>query len=271
MEQEYIESTGIFNVGEYAMQSSVPIVAVIPAAGSGRRMNANINKIWLPLGGRNVLSYTLQVFLASEFIQHIILVVNPAEMEDFERFLDREAGDLVPAFQAKSSKITLVAGGDYRQQSVANALQFLKSWPGWSGEEKRLVVIHDAARALLTHELLEKSIQAGLQFGAAGIGVPVKDTIKQVNPDGLIIATPDRSTLWAIQTPQVFDYHLITICYDQAAGILPQFSDDCGIVEYCGHPVKLLEGSYENLKITTPEDLLIAEAILQARAKNNGY
>ena len=239
-------------------------MAVIAAAGSGRRMKANVNKIWLPLCGRSVIEHTVDLFLSSARIKHIILVVNPLEITDFQKFINR-------TFDSSGiSRISLVAGGDYRQQSVANALQYLESWPGWAGEANRLVVIHDAARALLTHELLENSIQAGFQYGAAGIGVPVKDTIKQVNPEGFIIATPDRSTLWAIQTPQVFDYHLITACYKRVAGILPRFSDDCGIVEYCGHPVRMLEGSYENLKITTPEDLMMAEAILEARARGIG-
>lgn len=249
------------------------IVAVIPAAGNGRRMNANVNKIWLPLCGQSVFVHTLNIFLSSALIDHIVLVVNPLEMEDFQEFIDANfsnrraeaAPKTLPADNA--TKISLVGGGAYRQQSVANALQFLRSWPGWLAAGRRLVVIHDAARALLTLELLEKAIRAGLEWDAVGLGVPVKDTIKQVDKEGLVISTPERSQLWAIQTPQIFDFDLITACYERVAAILPKFSDDCGIVEHCGHPVKLVEGTYENLKITTPEDLLFAEAILRTRAE----
>lgn len=249
-------------------------VAVIPAAGSGRRMNANVNKIWLPLCGQSVFAHTLNTFLSSALIGHIILVVNPLEIEDFEKFLagklSNQTKEVSKAVSAElDSKISLVAGGECRQQSVANALQFLRCWSGWPDDNRRLVVIHDAARALLTPTLLEKAIRSGFEWGAVGIGVPVKDTIKQVDSDGLVVSTPDRSRLWAIQTPQVFDFDLITACYEQVTDLLPNFSDDCGIVEYCGHSVKLIEGSYENFKITTPEDLIFAEAILRSRTLIN--
>lgn len=242
------------------------IVAVIPAAGSGRRMNANMNKIWLSLCGQSVLEHTLNTFLSSALIDHIVLVVNPLEIEDFQKFLSGNfSGKTVATSPQQISKISLVTGGEYRQQSVANAIKFLRSWSGWLSVNHRLVVIHDAARALLTQTLLEKAIRSGLEWGAIGVGVPVKDTIKQVDADGLVISTPDRSRLWAIQTPQVFDFNLISACYERTTDILSNFSDDCGIVEHCGHPVMLIEGSYENFKITTPEDLIFAEAVLKAR------
>jgi 2-C-methyl-D-erythritol 4-phosphate cytidylyltransferase len=242
------------------------IVAVIPAAGSGRRMNVGVNKVWLSLCGQSVFAHTLNTFLSSALIDHIVLVVNPLEIEEFQKFLAGAFSNQEAALSSEHvAKISLVTGGAYRQQSVANALLFLRSWSGWRDANHRLVVIHDAARALLTSAMLEKAIEAGLEWGAAGIGVPVKDTIKQVDADGFVISTPERSGLWAIQTPQVFDFDLITACYEQVAHILSKFSDDCGIVEHCGHPVKLIEGSYENLKITTPEDLIFAEAILRGR------
>jgi 2-C-methyl-D-erythritol 4-phosphate cytidylyltransferase len=253
------------------MYHSAQIVAVIPAAGSGRRMNANVNKIWLPLCGQTVLDHTLKVFQKSQSIDHIVLAVNQAEIRDFERFIQTNpvtgppSESLAGISQREFAGISLVAGGAERQQSVANALQFLKSWPGWSNRSERLVVIHDAARALLTFELLERAISAGLEYKAAGVGVPVKDTIKQVNADGLVAATLDRSRLWAIQTPQAFHFDLILSCYEKVSRLPSNFSDDCGVVEYCGHPVKLIEGSYENLKITTPGDLIMAGAILRAR------
>jgi 2-C-methyl-D-erythritol 4-phosphate cytidylyltransferase len=249
------------------MNNSAQIVAVIPAAGSGRRMNATVNKIWLPLCGQTVLGHTLKVFQRSRSIDHIVLAVNQAEIPDFEKFMPATS---VTGPADNYPGISLVGGGAERRQSVANALQFLKSWPGWSNQPKRLVVIHDAVRALLTGELLERAIAAGVEYKAIGVGVPVKDTIKQVNADGLVTATLDRSQLWAIQTPQVFDFDLILSCYEQVAGLPLNFSDDCGVVEYCGHPVKLIEGDYENLKITTPGDLDLAGAVLKARGRGGG-
>lgn len=128
-----------------------------------------------------------------------------------------------------------------------------------------MVAVHDAARALLTADLLATAVAAGQEYRAAALGVPVKDTIKQVGADGLVVATPERAALWMVQTPQVFDLDLLDQCYRKATAGGLRFTDDCGVVEYFGHPVKLVRGSYENLKITTPEDLLVAEAILRRR------
>ncbi len=265
------------------LDPSVQVTAVIPAAGSGRRMNANINKIWLPLCGQSVLAHTLNIFLNSKFIDHIVLAVNQAETDDFAKFLtaisandspnnhsgvSQNQGSIIT--REKSGRVSLVEGGAERQHSVANALQYLKSWSGWLDKAEKFVVIHDAARALLTIELLEKAILAGLQYKAVGVGVPVKDTIKQADNEGIVTATLERSRLWTIQTPQVFDFQLLVDCYEKVAGISPVFSDDCSVVEYCNYPVKLIAGSYENLKITTPEDLVVAEAILRKRAHEGG-
>ncbi|MCL6591145.1 MAG: 2-C-methyl-D-erythritol 4-phosphate cytidylyltransferase [Firmicutes bacterium] len=239
------------------MNNSFQVVAILPAAGSGRRMGADINKIWLPIDGKRMITYTLEVFLASPWIKQLILVVNPAELSEFEDFL---------RVNYPRKEIILVPGGQERRNSVGNALSFLKDWPEWRAP-RRLVAIHDAARALLTPQLLEAAIQAGLEYGAAGVGVPVKDTIKQVDDSGFIERTPDRTKLWAIQTPQVFDFQLITACYDATAGLNIVFPDDCSVAEYCGRRVKMIPGSYENFKITTPEDLILAE-ILFRRRKN---
>lgn len=240
---------------------SFEVGAIIPAAGSGRRMNTDINKIMLPLLGHSVLERTLETFLASEFITIVILVVKPLEREA----LQSETTEIAAKF---GKEIAIVAGGEERQGSVANGLEYLRRWTGWHSQ-KRLVAIHDAARPLLTPELLQQSIMAGLEYGAVGIGVPLKDTIKQVDSKGMVIATPDRSSFWGIQTPQVFDLNLLLECYQKvsASGII--FTDDCGVVEYCGQPVKLIPGSYENLKITTHEDLVLAEAILRRREDAN--
>ena len=239
------------------MKNPFEVGAIIPAAGSGKRMNASINKIRLTLLGRTVLERTLETILASEFIAIVVLVVKAEE----KALLQIQTSQLASQF---NKELVLVAGGEERQESVANGLNYLKQWPGWK-ERKRLVAIHDAARPLLTPELLKQSLLAGLEYGAVGIGVPLKDTIKQVDADGMVIATPDRAGLWAIQTPQVFDLDLLLECYQKTSVSGKIFTDDCGVVEYCGQPVKLIPGSYENLKINPPEDLVLAEAILRRR------
>lgn len=237
-------------------------MALIPAAGAGRRMNAGTNKIWLPLGGQSIAARTLDTFQRSKLISNIVLVVNEEEKE--------EIGRLVEPIATPGKEILLVTGGIERQDSVGNGLQFLKKWNGWKARRK-LVVIHDAARALLSQDLLETAIKAALNFHAIGVGVPVKDTIKKVDQEGFVELTPDRSLLWAIQTPQVFDFDLISGCYDKVFGLDLKFSDDCGVAEYCGYRVKMVYGSYENLKITTPEDLVFAEAILGLRCSKENF
>lgn len=239
------------------MKGSFEVGAIIPAAGSGRRMNALVNKIRLPLLGRSILERALETFLSSKYIKIVVLTVRPSERDIIQ--------SLTSIIAAKFDKeVVLVDGGKERQQSVANGLNYLKSWRGWRSG-KRLAAIHDAARPLLTPELLQQALMAGLEYGAVGIGVPLKDTIKQVDSNGMVIATPDRSSFWGIQTPQVFDLDLLFDCYQKVKRSGNLFTDDCGVVEYCGHAVKLIPGSYENLKITTPEDLILAEAILRRR------
>lgn len=240
------------------MGASFQAVAIIPAAGSGRRMGAAVNKIWLPLAGQSIISRTLRVFEAAAAVDLIVLAVNPSELPEFERYL---------ADHSFGCTIQLVEGGTTRQRSVFNALEEVAAWPGWLPGLRRLAVIHDAARALITPDLLNQSVKAGLEFQAAAVAVPVKDTIKQVDESGFVIATLERSSLWAVQTPQVFDFDLIRSCHERLAETEREFSDDCGLVEYCGYRVKLIPGSYENLKLTTPEDLPLAETILRRRQK----
>lgn len=231
-------------------------VAIIPAAGSGRRMGAAVNKIWLPLAGESIISRAVGAFEKVSTIGLIVLAVNSTEFPEFERFLTAHSS---------GCPVQLVEGGSTRQRSVFNALEAAALWPGWQPGLKRLALIHDAARALVTQDLLVRSLEAGLEYRAAAVAVPVKDTIKAVDESGFVVTTLDRSTLWAVQTPQVFDFELIRSCHGRLAGTERDFSDDCGLVEYCGYRVKLIPGSYENLKLTTPEDLTLAEAILKRR------
>jgi 2-C-methyl-D-erythritol 4-phosphate cytidylyltransferase len=236
-------------------------VVIIPAAGTGQRMNAGINKIWLPLHGRNILEHVLKVFQGLDWIDHILLVVNEAEIHEIKNFIHQNS-------EVYPERVSVVTGGTERQDSISNGLKFFRNWPGWD-TEKRIVMIHDAARALVTTEIIQNAFEACLIYQAVGVAVPVKDTIKLTDDKGFVVTTPKRSTLWAVQTPQVFDFDLIDLCYQKVATLNHKFTDDCSVAEYCGYRVKLLMGSYENFKITTPEDLIVAEEVVRRRSDAN--
>lgn len=252
-------------ISDLCSDESCEVVGIILAAGSGRRMKAGINKVWLPLHGKSVLERSIDTFRSSGRIRHLVIVGSKAEFPDFTNFLETKA---------YREEVSFVAGGNERQDSVANALRFLKEWPGWtaqsSGARRRLVAIHDAARPLLTVDLINRGIEAALEYRAIGLAVPVKDTIKQVDGAQLVLHTPERTGLWAMQTPQIFDYELIASCYERIAGTGQIFSDDCGVVESAGYPVKLIQSSYRNLKITTPEDIRIAESFMESNDSERG-
>jgi len=224
--------------------------AIIAAAGSSRRMEGR-DKLWTPLAGRITLARTIDVFEASPFIDTIVLVLNSERIDDVSRLCQQEGW----------SKITsIVEGGMRRQDSVRRGLENLATLsptPQW-------VMIHDGARPLVTQNILEAGLIAAKKCGAAIAAVPVKDTIKQVE-QGWITSTLDRSQLWAIQTPQVFSFPLIYHAY-QTASIQQEFTDDAALLEHLGKRVAIFRGSYSNIKITTQEDLLIAEALIKGVA-----
>ncbi|HBE79802.1 MAG TPA: 2-C-methyl-D-erythritol 4-phosphate cytidylyltransferase [Firmicutes bacterium] len=237
------------------------IVAIIPAAGTGQRMNAGVNKIWLSLAGRSILELVLEVFQETNTIDHVVLVVNAAEEREITHLIEQNS-------KLNPEKFTIIHGGKERQDSVAAGIGYYQNWSGWATPH-RMVLIHDAARALVTSNILEDAILACRTYQAVGVATPVKDTIKQIDTAGYVVATPERSTLWAVQTPQVFDFNLISDCYKKVVALNRNFTDDCAVAEYCGHRVKLVMGSYENFKITTPEDLIVAEAIVRRRQDAN--
>lgn len=237
------------------------VAAIIPAAGSGKRMMSAKNKLWLPINGESILAHTLKIFQASVWIDRIVLVINQTEVAQFETFL-RQWQATFPC------RVDLVIGGAERQDSVANGLKFLKRQAGW-GENRDLVVIHDAARALVTEAILVLAIEMAIQYRAIGVGVPAKDTIKQIDREGFVVNTPERAFLWTVQTPQVFELEMLYECYQKAVALNINCTDDCGVVESCGYPVKMVMGSYENFKITTPEDLILAETVLRRRNDAN--
>ena len=220
---------------------------VIVAAGSSRRMNGR-DKLWLPLAGRITLARTVDVFQHSPLIDTIILVTNRERIEETEMLCLNEQWYKVAA---------VVAGGVRRQDSVCIGLDALtRVVPSC-----RWVMIHDGARPFVTPAMLEAGLHAVQEHLAAIAAVPVKDTIKQVQ-DGVICATPERSQLWAVQTPQVFSFPLIHGAYHSAIA-QEDVTDDATLLERLGYAVTIFPGSYTNIKITTQEDLFFAEALLK--------
>ena len=224
--------------------------AIIAAAGSSRRMEGR-DKLWTPLAGRITLARTIDVFEASPLIENIVLVLNYERIEDVTMLCQQEGW----------SKITgIVEGGIRRQDSVRSGLDNLAKL----APTTQWVMIHDGARPLVTSDILETGLITAQKCNAAIAAVPVKDTIKQVE-QGWISSTLDRSQLWAIQTPQVFSFPLIHHAY-QTAPREQEFTDDAALLEHLGKRVAVFKGSYRNIKITTQEDLLIAEALIKGLA-----
>lgn len=225
-------------------------VAIIAAGGSGRRMGKEINKVFLPLAGRPVLAHSAAALAGCPEVDSLVVVIAPGE---------EAAATAVLAGQNLAKPWQVVAGGSERQYSVANALTAVPA-------DAEIILVHDGARPLVEPAIVSAAIAAARENGAAGVAVPVKDTIKQV-AGGIIAATPDRAGLWAMQTPQVFAAELLRQAYEAAARDGWLATDDAALVERLGAKVAIVKGSYRNLKITTPEDLAVAEALLGREVK----
>ena len=229
------------------MQATV----LIPAAGTGRRMGGSVSKQYLELAGKPILAHTLALFENHPLIDNIYPIVPHNDISYCQRqIIDRYGFTKVRK---------LVAGGPTRQDSVKNGLDALAE--EGLDQSKRPILIHDGARPLFDSKRLSMLIDIVCQTGACTIGVPVKDTIKNVENDK-ITDSPDRSRLWQAQTPQGFQYQLIKEAFDQAAADGFIATDDASLLERLGHPVQMLKGDYRNIKVTTPEDILIAVALL---------
>jgi len=225
------------------------ISAVIVAAGKSTRMNMDINKQYLEIGGMPVLAHALNVFEKCMEIDEIILVVNSEEISYCKNNIIDKYG-----FK-KIAKV--VPGGDERQFSVYNGLKQVNG-------KCEIVLIHDGARPFITEDIILEGIEKTKEFGAACIAVPMKDTVKVVGNGDVIESTPDRNKLWAVQTPQIFRYELIMKAYEKACKDGYTGTDDTVLVERLGYNVHVVLGNYYNIKITTKEDLVIAEAIAEA-------
>ncbi|MFJ7941413.1 2-C-methyl-D-erythritol 4-phosphate cytidylyltransferase [Peribacillus sp. NPDC096622] len=216
---------------------------VIPAAGQGKRMKAGKNKLFIELSGIPIIVYTLRVFEEDPDCRGIILSINPAEKDYFNQ--------LIAAYGLKKVK-KLVMGGKERQQSVYNGLQHA---------EEDIILVHDGARPFINLGQISELTAAASLHGGAVIAVPVKDTIKKA-ANKKVLETVERSSLWAVQTPQAFRVSILKSAYEQAEAEAFLGTDDASLLERINEQVVIIEGNYDNIKITTQEDLYFAEAIL---------
>ena len=230
------------------------VAAIIVAAGTGSRMGTQpVPKQFLEIAGVPILGHTLQKFEHSPAITQILLVTRPEDRVACERLIKASGAQKITA---------LVEGGKERQDSVFNGLLHLNP-------ETEIVLIHDAVRMFVTKEIITASIRDARKYGASVTAVPVKDTIKHVAPRtsemdaGFVVKTLNRTELWQVQTPQTFQYDLICAIHQKARQLGFYGTDDAMLAEHFGHPVKIVYGSYRNIKITTPDDLLIAKAFLR--------
>ncbi len=225
--------------------------AIIAAGGSGKRMKTEDGKLFLELGGFPILLLTLSVFDNCDIINEIILPVPLDEIQKAKELTER----------AGLKKVRhIIQGGATRQASVYNGLKVVSS-------DADIIMIHDGARPFVSREMILDAVSETRAHRAVIVGMPVKDTIKLVNDERLVSNTLDRDLLWQVQTPQVFEASLIKEAYERAEKLGITATDDARLVERLGEKVKMINGSYENIKITTKEDLILGEAILSSRQR----
>ena len=232
------------------------ITALVLAAGQGKRMKSKIQKQFMELAGKPVLHYSLQCFEKCDSVDQIIVVTGSDDIAYVQQ-------EIIQAYHFQKVS-AVIAGGAERYESVEHGLHAIEG-----GYADGIVLIHDGARPFVTEDMIKRSIDTAGKYGACTVGMPVKDTIKVVDADGNGIETPDRKTLWQIQTPQTFRVPLIRQAHEAmlASGNHNVTDDTMLIEQYTGQTVKVIEGSYENLKITTPEDLILAEAFLSSMSR----
>lgn len=219
-------------------------IAVILGAGNGTRMGIDKSKLLLDLCGKTVIERSVEAFLNLAVIDEIIVVCRECDVEEFSRLLPDE-------------EVSFAVGGATRQESVRNAVETI--------DECDYIIIHDGARPLVSQNTILKTLDEAQISQAAATGVYVKDTIKVIDKDLNIVDTPERSSLISIQTPQIFDFSVYKKALEKATEQKKDFTDDCRLVENLGLQVKTVIGEYENLKITTKSDVILAEALIKAR------
>lgn len=225
------------------------VTAIIVAGGSGKRMGMSIKKQYILLSNKEVLAHTIEAFDKCELIQEIILVVSEDEINKVKK-------DIVEKYSFNKVR-KIVSGGTERQDSVYNGLLA-------TSNDTKYVMIHDGARPFIKEKIIREALKLTIEKEATVVAVPVKDTIKVVdNKKQMVIDTPNRTTLWSIQTPQSFSKELLLKAYAYAKSENLAVTDDSMLVEAYGKAVYIVQGEYTNIKITTPEDLIIGEAVLK--------
>ena len=236
--------------------------AVVLAAGSGARMHSSVPKQFMELAGRPLIWYALEAVERSSIIDDCILVTGAGDISYMQREIVEKYGF------SKVDKIT--AGGSQRFESVARALEVLENGELKTPNREGYVFIHDGARPFLNEKILEDTYAAAYAYGACVAAMPSKDTVKLADSEGYAVQTPNRNSVWLVQTPQVFEVQMICEAYRMLMGQLPmlrqqgiEITDDARVVEtMLRRHVKLVQASYKNIKVTTPEDMRIAEALL---------
>lgn len=240
-------------------------ISVVLSAGVGKRMGSNVAKQYMLLKDKPVICYGLQAFENSTYIDECILVVGKGEVSHIKKEIVEKYG---------FEKVTdVIEGGAERYLSVQNAMAIVEKKMQAEPDTEFIIFVHDGARPLVTETIIQDTYEAACTYGACCTAMPVTDTIKVASPNGFAIDTPDRSTLYAVQTPQVFKGEIIVKAYklleEQMDELLVRgirITDDAMVVEQMlAMPVKLVEGSYENIKLTTPEDLEVAIRFLDKR------
>lgn len=224
------------------------IAVLIPAAGQGKRMGSSVKKPYLMLTDKPILSHTIERFERNSAVDDIFVIVHEADFESCNN-------NVLDPYRYKKVR-GLIPGGETRQASVFNGLSAL-------ADDVDYVIIHDGVRPFINDEIIAKCLEATAEWGASVAAVPVKETIKFCNEDHFIVETLDRKLLWRVQTPQVFRKTLIETAHKKAIQESNDAPDDATLVERLGSPIKLVMGSYRNVKLTTPEDMRFAETIIK--------
>lgn len=221
--------------------------AVILSAGNSTRMKSDKNKQFIEIGGKEVIAHTLLKFQSAQTINSIVIVCRKAEIAAMSDIVNRER--ITKVFK-------IVQGGETRQRSVSNGIAAC-------ADKTTHFAIHDGARPFVSAQLIDTAVKAAAEKRACALGVWVKDTIKVVDNVSRIIETPDRSTLVSVQTPQVFEKALYLDALEKANSEAKEYTDDCQLIESLGQDVYIIEGDYKNIKITTPDDIIVGELYMK--------
>lgn len=233
------------------------VSAIVPAAGLGTRMGGKESKTWLKLAGQTMIEQTLLALCEGNHIDEVVIVGKASDQHRFEAVIESVKGRFTK--KEMLPKFLFATGGQERLDSVYNGLKSADALA-------QLILVHDGARPLVTEQVIVNALNAAVKHGAAVACVASKDTVK-IGLKGFVKETPERSTVYNVQTPQCFRRDIIFEAYHRAALEDVKATDDAGLVERLGYPVAISEGSYDNIKVTTPEDVIVAEAILNNRRR----